>query len=171
MNERAEQGRRIVTLGYISAVHGVRGWVKVRSYTEPRDAVLKYQPWILAEGNSTLEVLAAKVQPRGIIAKLSGIESVEQARTLIGKTIGVVRNQLEDLPENEYYWADLVGLRVITLEGTLLGQVKNLMATGANDVLIVSGDRERLVPFVMEQYIKAVDIPGGTITVDWDPDF
>ena len=171
MNEQAEQDRQIVTLGYISGVHGVRGWVKVHSYTEPREAVLKYQPWILDEGRSTVKVLASKIQPRGVITRLAGIDTVEQARTMVGKTINIVRNQLEDLPENEYYWADLIGLKVTNLEGTELGQVKNLMATGANDVLVVAGEPEILVPFVMEQYIKMVDIPGGTITVDWNPDF
>ena len=171
MNEQADQDRRLVTLGHICAVHGVRGWVKIHSYTEPKEAVLKYQPWLLDDEASTVKVQASKIQPKGVIVKLDGFDSVEQARTMIGKTISIVREQLEVLPENEYYWADLIALRVVNLDGEELGQVKSLMATGANDVLVVAGAQERLIPFVMEQYIKTVDIPGGTITVDWDPDF
>ena len=171
MNEQAEQGQRIITLGYISAVHGVRGWLKIRSYTEPMNALLQYQPWTLDEAGSTAKVAASKIQPKGVIVKFDGVDTIEQARTLIGKTISVPRSQLKDLPNNEYYWADLIGLQVINLEGAELGQVRSLMATGANDVLVVAGEEETLVPFVMEQYIKTVDIPGGTITVDWDPDF
>ena len=145
--------------------------MKVRSYTEPMNAVLQYQPWTLDEDSSAVKVLASKLQPKGVIVKLEGIDAIEQARTLIGKTISVPRSQLTDLPDNEYYWADLIGLQVINLEGVELGQVRSLMATGANDVLVVAGEQETLVPFVMEQYIKTVDLPGGKITVDWDPDF
>ena len=171
MNEQVNQDQQLIMLGYISAVHGVRGWVKVHSYTEPRHSVLKYTPWLLDNGSSTVKVLATKNLPKTVVAKLDGIDSIEQARSMIGKTVSVVRAQLEVLPENEYYWTDLIGLRVINLEGTELGKVKSLMATGANDVLVVDGDQERLVPFVMEQYIKTVDIPGGKIVVNWDPDF
>lgn len=171
MNEQPEQGQRLITLAYISAVHGVRGWVKVHSYTEPRDSILEYQPWILDGDGGSIKVLASKIQRNGVIARLEGVETIEQARALIGTRISVRREQFKDLPENEYYWADLVGLRVVNLEGTELGLVKNLMATGANDVLVIAGEQEQLVPFVKGQFIKTVDIPGGKITVDWDPKF
>jgi 16S rRNA processing protein RimM len=171
MNEQAEPGQQLVKLAYISAVHGLRGWVKIYSYTEPKESVLNYQPWILDGNKGAVKVLASKLQSKGVIARLQGIETVEQARELIGTTISVPRSQFEDLPENEFYWEDLIGLKVVNLEGAVLGEVKSLMATGANDVLVVAGEQERVVPFVMEQFIKTVDIPGGTITVDWDPEF
>ncbi len=171
MNEQAEQGQRLVTLAYISAAHGIKGWVKVYSYTEPRDSVLDYEPWILGGDRGAVKVQASKIQSKGVIASLEGVETVEQAQALIGTTISVRRNQFQKLPDNEFYWTDLVGLRVVTLEGSELGQVRSLMATGANDVLVVEGEHELLVPFVMEQFIKTVDLPGGTITVDWDPKF
>ncbi len=160
-----------VALGYISAVHGIKGWVKVHSWTRPMEAILDYQPWLLGEQEKSVKILDGRKQAKGLVACLPGIEDREQAIALVGQQIFVRRDQMPATAENEYYWSDLEGLEVRTSKGELLGTVERLMETGANDVLVIRGQREHLVPFVQGQYVIRVDLDGGTIEVDWDPDF
>ena len=160
-----------VALGYISAVHGIKGWVKVHSWTRPMEAILDYQPWLLGDQQKSVKLLDGRKQGKGLVACLPGIEDREQAITLVGQQIFVRRDQMPATAENEYYWSDLEGLEVHTTEGELLGKVERLMETGANDVLVIRGQREHLVPFVQGQYVTRVDLDGGLIEVDWDPDF
>jgi 16S rRNA processing protein RimM len=165
---------RLVTLGRISGLHGVRGWLKVYSDTRPRENILSYSPWYLRRGREWEEVSLEHGCRQGklVLAKLRGCNDREAARELMGATIAVRRSQLrEGLAEDEYYWTDLEGLRVVTLEGVELGRVSHLMETGANDVLVVRGERERLLPWIWEQVIRDVDLEQGRITVDWDPEF
>lgn len=169
-----EPGRR-VPVGRIVGVFGVRGEVKLESWTEPRERIFDYQPWLLesAPGKfDTVDKVRGRKQGKGLVASLPGMEDRDQAVLLVGKDIFVDRGQLPPPAEGEYYWADLEGLEVFTTEGALLGRVSHLVATGANDVLVVrGGSKEHLLPFVMEHYVKEVDIPAGRIVVDWDPDF
>jgi len=160
-----------VALGYISAVHGIKGWVKVHSWTRPMEAILDYQPWLLGEQEKSVKILDGRKQAKGLVACLPGIEDREQAIALVGQQIFVRRDQMPATAENEYYWSDLEGLEVRTTKGELLGTVESLMETGANDVLVIRGQRQHLVPFVQGQYVIRVDLDGGTIEVDWDPDF
>jgi 16S rRNA processing protein RimM len=102
---------------------------------------------------------------------LPGFDDRERAATLVGQQICVGRDQMPPTEEGEYYWADLEGLRVVTTGGRELGRVDRMMETGANDVMVVSGDRERLIPFIQGQYVKRVDLEAELIEVDWDPDF
>ncbi len=111
------------------------------------------------------------VQGKGLVAKLKGCDDRESARDLIGALIQVRRGDLAELEPGEFYWADLLGLKVETLSGTELGAVDNLLETGANDVLVVRGDRERLIPFLQGQVVHDVDLDKQRIRVDWDPDF
>ena len=146
--------------------------MKVYSYTEPREAVLDYQDWLLGrEGRWQRVVLAeGKRHGKAVIARLEGIEDRDAAAELTGSDIGVVRDALPDPGEGHYYWADLEGLTVVHEDGTELGRVAYLMATGANDVLVVDGPHERLIPFVPEEVILDVDIAAGVIRVDWEWD-
>jgi 16S rRNA processing protein RimM len=105
------------------------------------------------------------------VAALEGIDSRELAAQWINHEVAVRCEQLLPLNEGEYYWADLIGLRVVTKEGVELGQVERLLETGANDVLVVQGERERLIPFLTGLVVKQVDLAQGLLTVDWDPDF
>jgi 16S rRNA processing protein RimM len=161
----------MVALGYISAVHGIKGWVKVHSWTRPLEAILDYQPWLLGEDRSSVKILDGRKQGKGLVACLPGIEDREQARTMVGQQIFVRREQMPATAEDEYYWSDLEGLEVHTTKGVLLGKVERLMDTGANDVLVIRGQREHLVPFVQGQYVSRVDLESGLIEVDWDPEF
>ena len=161
----------MVALGYISAVHGIKGWVKVHSWTRPLEALLDYQPWLLGEERKTVKILDGRKQGKGLVACLPGIQDREQARTMVGQQIFVRREQMPATAEDEYYWSDLEGLEVHTTKGVLLGKVERLMDTGANDVLVIRGQREHLVPFVQGQYVNRVDLESGLIEVDWDPEF
>jgi 16S rRNA processing protein RimM len=165
-------GRRIL-LGRVAGAFGVRGELKLLSWTDPRDALFRYQPWILRSGESEREVTGVRGRDTGkiVIATFPGVESREQAEAMFGTEIWVAREQLPPPAPGEYYWVDLEGLAVATVEGVELGTVSHLFDTGANAVMVVAGDRERLIPFVTGQYVTDVDIPGGRIVVDWDPDF
>jgi len=160
-----------VALGYISAVHGIKGWVKVHSWTRPIEAILEYQPWLLGVEKSPVKIIDGRKQGKGLVALLPGFEDREQAATLVGQQIFVGRDQLPATDEGEYYWSDLEGLEVRTTDGDVLGRVERLMETGANDVLVIRGQREHLVPFIQGQYVTRVDLEGGVIEVDWDPEF
>lgn len=160
-----------VALGYISAVHGIKGWVKVHSWTSPMEAIFEYQPWLLGEDRKPVEIVDGRKQGKGLAALLPGFDDREQAMTLVGQQIFVGRDQLPPAEEGNYYWSDLEGLEVHTMDGKVLGRVDRMMETGANDVMVIRGDRERLVPFIQGQYVKRVDLDAGLIEVDWDPDF
>ena len=160
-----------VALGYISAVHGIKGWVKVHSWTRPMEAILNYQPWLLGEEKRPVSIVDGRRQGKGMAALLPGMQDREQAMSLIGQQISVNRDQMTPTDKDEYYWSDLEGLEVHTLKGEILGRVDRLMETGANDVLIIRGEREHLVPFVQGQYVTNIDLVAGRMDVDWDPDF
>ena len=163
--------RILVTLGYVAGVHGIQGWVKIHSLTEPREAIFEYQPWLLGASLREVRLEQGKQHGNRLIALLEHTENREQAQALAGQPIAVFRDQFPDLPQGEFYWADLLGLAVRLADGRELGTIDNMLATGANDVMVVRGERERLIPFVPGQYVKDVDLAAGVVTVDWDPDF
>ena len=165
-------GRRIL-LGRVAGAFGVRGELKLLSWTEPRDALFRYQPWILRTGDTEREVSGVRGRDAGkaVVARFPGVEDRDQAEALVGAEIWVPREQLPPPGPGEYYWVDLEGLAVETVDGVRLGTVSHLFSTGANDVMVVAGERERLVPFVTGQYVQSVDFDAGRIVVDWDPDF
>lgn len=166
-----------ILVGRIGAPYGVRGWVKVHSFTESPQNILDYEPWYLrtaGKADAPWRVAAiedAKDHGKGIVAKFAGCDDRDAAALSAGTDIAIHRDQLPPAEEGEYYWVDLVGLKVLTLEGADLGRVDHLMETGANDVLVVVGERERLIPFVMGVIVKDVNIEAGLIRVDWDADF
>lgn len=163
--------RDFVELGRITGVHGVTGWVKIRSYTDDPADIFSYVPWYLDHGYGPREIrVAAKRTTGGLATRLEGVEDRDQAGSLVGAAILIRADQLPALPPGEYYWRQLLGMRVVTLAGADLGVVSRLMETGGNDVLVVTGDRERLIPYV-EHVIKSVDIAEQEIRVDWDPDY
>jgi 16S rRNA processing protein RimM len=163
-----------VTLGRISGAYGVKGWVKVYSETSPRENILAYAPWDLVRAGrrQRVEVKDGRPQGRVLVAWLEGCDDRDAAEALVGSEIQVPRTRLpDDLAPGEYYWADLVGLRVETLDGVELGRITRLFETGANDVIVVEGERERLLPYVWQQVVREVDLAAGVMRVDWDPDF
>lgn len=160
---------KTVTLGRIVGLYGVRGWVKVFSETAPIENIFRYQPWLV--DGADRQALEYRSHGKGLIARLNGCDDRDEARALIGRAIEVRRDQLPPPAADEFYWADLEGLEVETLDGRGLGRVSHLIETGANDVLVVRGDRERLIPFVWMQVVQDVDFALGRVRVDWDPEF
>ncbi len=161
-----------VILGRITGIFGVRGWVKVFSYTEPREAILDYGRWLLSKDGGWREAKLAEGKRHGktVIARIEGVNDRDEAETLIGIDIGVPREELPEAEAGHYYWADLEGLEVVRRDGSRVGTVAELLETGANDVMVVRGEREILIPFVMDRVIVGVDLAKGVITVDWDWD-
>jgi 16S rRNA processing protein RimM len=172
MSTGSVDSRRLL-VGRISGVFGVKGWVKVYSYTEPRDNIMNYPRWYLKRGGQwqPVELEAGRKHGKAVVVKLEGVDDRDAALALRDVDIAIDRAELERLGPEEYYWADLIGLRVVTLEGVELGRVGRLMETGANDVLVVEGDRERLIPYIRDQVIESIDLETGEIRVDWDPEF
>ena len=157
-----------VLIGSISGCHGVRGWLKVYSYTRPRENITRYRRWLI--DGQLYRVKAAK-HGKSVIAKLEGIDDRDAAARLVGKEIYLPRTSLPALEAGQYYWNDLIGMDVVNVEGDAFGTVSKLLETGAHDVLVIEGeDRQRLVPFVMDVYIKNVDFDNNTIHVDWHRD-
>ena len=168
----APDGR--VLLGRIVGLFGVDGWVKVESYTEPRARILQYRPWLLrtAGGETEVAQVRGRVQGKGLVAALPAVEDRDAAMDWVGAEIWVRRSALPRARPGEYYWIDLEGLEVVTADGVSLGTVSHLFSTGANDVLVVGdGERERMIPFVLKQFVREVNLDSGRIVVDWDPDF
>lgn len=172
----------VVALGRIVGLFGVRGWVKVYSYARPPERILAYKPWLIRteDGWKALALLEGRLHGKGIVASLEGYVDRDQAKTLVGTDIAVPMAQLPSLPEGEYYWVQLQGLRVVNLQGSELGVVTHLFETGANDVMSVApeetgaGERQRtdsrLIPYTPE-VVKKVDLDSGVMLVDWGADF
>jgi 16S rRNA processing protein RimM len=175
VNPEDDEKQKIVPIGHISGVHGISGWVKIYSMTEPRETIFEYQPWLVGERLEAIRVKQGKKHGKHLIAMLEKIEDRDQAESLVNRQIAIYRDQLPELTEKEFYWTDLLGLAVQLEDGTSFGTIRNMLATGANDVMVVQGllqgERERLIPFVPGQYVKSVDLEKGLIVVDWDPDF
>ena len=183
--DTAEKSEKLI-LGKISGVHGVQGWVKVYSWTDPMEAIVDYDPWYIrpqvpGAGNGKasawqkIRVKSGRKHGKTVIAKLEHCNDRDQALGYIGYEIAIEPGQLEALQnDNEYYWRDLIGLRVVNRQQEDLGVVKNLMETGVNDVLVVYSEndqRERLVPWTPGHAIDSVDLDSRVILVDWDADF
>lgn len=167
-----------VTLGRVAGVYGVKGWVRLHSFTRPIDNLLDYATWWIARGDGfEVNLVEGKLHAGGLIACISGpdgqtITDRDIAASLIGAEIQVDRSQLPEPDQGEYYWFDLVGLAVRNLEGVALGTVAGVTSNGAQDVLMLrDGEVERLIPFVQGPIIHSVSLQDGLIVADWQPDF
>jgi len=165
---------RRILLGRIHGAFGVRGEVKLESFTDPPVQVFRYQPWILRDARGVEREIAGargRATAKGVVALLPGVEDRDAADAMRGAELYVPRSALPPPAPGEYYWVDLEGLKVVNLEGIAFGTVSHLFSTGANDVMVVQGDRERMIPFVEPEYVRSVDFDAGLVTVDWDADF
>ncbi len=168
-----------ILLGHVLGVHGVKGWLKVFSHTSPRLKITDYSKWFLKikdENWTPFNVVGGRKQGKNIIALLEGVNDRNHVEALIGVKIAIRDDQLDGLSKNEYYWRDLIGLSVVTIQGVKLGQVDWVFDTGSNDVLVVKDQsgkevRERMLPFLFESVIKSIDLDKSQMIVDWDPEF
>ncbi|TAM12947.1 MAG: 16S rRNA processing protein RimM [Nevskiaceae bacterium] len=173
-----DAGARI-GLGRVAGTFGVRGWLRVESWTRPIDNLLDYPDWDLDSSVARkARLLEGRVHGRGLVVRIAlgedetPLEDCDRAAELVGARIAVPRSMLPPLPAGSYYWTDLVGLQVVGQEGVALGRVESVMETGAQDVMVVvdSADR-RLIPFVPGPIVEKVDLPGGVVTVNWAADY
>ncbi|MBO9490242.1 ribosome maturation factor RimM [Endozoicomonas sp. G2_1] len=169
-----------IILGKVGAVYGIKGWLKINSFTEFPEAIFDYAPWSLKLGGKeqSVQVTDWRRHNNGLIAKFAGIDDRDLAQTLVSAEILVDEQTLPDLPEGEFYWRDLIGMKVVTTKGYDLGEVTDIMETGANDVLVVKanrndgfGKKERLIPYLFDQVIDSICKQTKQINVDWDPGF
>ncbi|MDT7047696.1 ribosome maturation factor RimM [Providencia stuartii] len=169
-----------IVLGKLGAAYGIRGWLKVFSSTEHAESIFDYQPWFIQRSGQWqhIELEDWKHHNKDIILKLKGVDDRDAATLLTNFEIVVDSAQLPELDNNEYYWKDLMGCQVVTLQGYNLGTITDMMETGSNDVIMIKanlkdafGIKERLVPFLDGQVIKKVDLKSKLIEVDWDPGF
>lgn len=167
------QPDKLTVMGHVGVPFGVRGWIKVYTHTEAVDSLLNYPVWWVGLNGVWREykVLEAAAHPKTLVAHLAGCDDRSAAALLRGSEIAVPREALPQTGDNEYYWADLIGLAVENTQGYLLGRVTGLLETGANDVLVVrQDDQERLLPFV-DEVVLDVDYGLGRIRVEWGTDW
>ena len=178
MNATSAPVEDLIVIGKIVSVHGVRGDVKVYSFTDPIENLLDYRRWTLRRGEEIrrVELVKGRLQGKILVASLNGLTDREEARTYADFEICIDRSELPSLAGEEYYWFQLQGLVVINQLGQVLGRVDHLLETGANDVLVVKpfdgslDDRERLLPYTDPCVLK-VDLDAGEMQVEWDADF
>ncbi|OBT17309.1 ribosome maturation factor RimM [Vibrio sp. UCD-FRSSP16_10] len=175
----SEQNENIV-VGKLGATYGIRGWLKVHSFTDDAENIFNYSPWFLNQKGTWVEhkVESWKRHNKGYVCKLEGLDVREDAHLLTNFEISVAPSSLPELSEEEFYWRELFGMKVVTTKGYDLGEVTDMLETGSNDVLVVKanlkdafGQKERLIPFLEEQVIIKVDREAQRIEVDWDPAF
>ena len=169
----------VVPVGTVGRAHGVRGWVRVRSDMEPADELLRYDTWLLDRGGGWRPVTVRTARPHGrvLIVHLQGVDDRDAASELAGARLGLPRDALPALDEGRYYWVDLIGLEVVDEAGDPFGTVRDMIETGANDVMVVrphgpatpertrTGDR--IVPFIVGDVVREVDLEAGRIRVAW----
>lgn len=163
---------RIVTLGKIVGTFGVHGWMKVQSFTEPPENIFEYEKWRIRRGGqwSDVEVEDGRVTAKGVLVKLTGIQTPEDARLYSGIEIGVARSEMPPPAPGEYYWSDLEGLEARGNDGVVLGKVDHFRTTPGGDVIVVRGAKEHWIPFVKDRILK-VDLQAGFIVLDWAADW
>ncbi len=169
------QAFKPLIVGKLNGASGIKGWVKVYSYTDPKENILNYSPWYLKlDGQwQQVSILNGREQGKTVVAQLEGCNDRNTAESYRGVEIAIEESQLPQLEEGEYYWRDLIGLTVVNMAGKELGTVKKMMETGANDVLVVktASKEELLIPYVPEYSVMKVDLESKQITVDWELDY
>jgi 16S rRNA processing protein RimM len=168
-----QENKPQIIVGRIGGANGVRGWIKIMSYTRPKVNIFTYSPWLIHVDETWQEIDIEEFQQRGerLLVKISGIDNPEDARIYMNCDLAITREQLPALEEGEYYWHDLIGLEVLNQDEMNLGEVSKVSETGANDVLVVNeigkNKKKILIPLVMDVYVKKVDLIAKTIYVDW----
>ena len=164
---------RLIEVGRLGAAHGVRGWLRVQSFTDPPQRLFEWHRWRLqSEGGASREVKLSEARPQGNgwIAKLEGVDERDAASRLAGQMVLVEREELPPTQGREHYRSDLLGFEARNLEGAVLGVVDHFVDTPGNAVMVIKGARENLVP-VSSQHLGSVDKDARRVIVDWPEDF
>ena len=161
-----------VCVGHILGAQGIKGEVRVFSNTDPRENIVGYSPWqVEIDGQLKTVEVSGRLQGKNVIANIVGVDDRNQATALTGCKIYILQEQLPLLQNDEYYWSDLIGMEVKSMQAEALGTVDSMMETGASDVMVVKGDRERLIPFVMKDIVQEIDLVKKQMIVDWQADY
>ncbi|EEY73380.1 16S rRNA processing protein RimM [Grimontia hollisae CIP 101886] len=180
LKEKDMSEQEKVVVGKLGASYGIRGWLKVFSYTENAENIFSYSPWFIKVRGEWQEFSLEdwKRHNQGYVGKLKGLDQREDAQALTNAEIAINAEVLPELSDEEFYWRELYGMEVATTKGYNLGKVTDILETGSNDVLVVQanpkdafGQKERLIPFLDGQVIKSIDRSAQRIEVDWDPGF
>ena len=155
-----------VELGRVVGAFGIKGWVRLRSYTDPPEGVLRYRQWFI--GGREWRVVEGRGQGDTVVAALEGLQDRDAAAALRGATIEVPRSALPEPKRGEFYWTDVLGSEVVSTAGAKLGTLQSVTSNGAPDVMVVAGERERLIPFVVGPIVKSVDPAAKQIVVEWE---
>lgn len=175
MGQNHNASSKLIIIGSVGAPFGVHGWVKINSYTEPKENILQFNNWILIDNQSQLNqinapIIEIKQLHSKFIALFKNITDCNQASLLTNKQIAIPRESLPELPDNQYYWEDLVNCNVYNLSEQYLGVVDHLFSTAANDVVVVKNDinnKEYLIPYSLGDFIIDINLEKQIITVDW----
>lgn len=186
-----ERREDVVPIGVIGRPHGVRGAMHIHSHMEPMEEILQHGDWLVEESAQpgawrSRKVRAARGHGNGFVAEFADIADRDAAAALTGARLGLPRNALPALDEGQYYWVDLIGLEVVSETGEPLGVVGEMMATGANDVMLINrpvgattpsvdaraarGTAALAIPFVTGEVVREVDLDAGRIRVAWFPE-
>lgn len=159
-----------ITVGKVGAPYGIKGYLKIHSFTEWVGTIFEYTPWYLKNENGwqSIKVTDGREHGKGIIAKFEGLNTPESARALTGKIIGIKRSQLPQLQKDEYYWSDLEGLTVINQDGKVLGKIIYILETGSNDVLVIKDEKEHAIPYLPGSVVLSVDLVKREMHVNWE---
>ena len=165
---QAETGQ--IQVGRIAGVYGIKGWLKIESYTRPPENILDFEYWLVGSADLWHEyrLCNTRYQGKSMRVALQGIGDRDAASQLVGNEIRINREQLPSLSTGEYYWVDLLGMQVINLQGRQLGTLNRILETGANDVLEVEGEKRLLIPLVWDRYVRKIDLHAKIIEVDWE---
>lgn len=162
----------LIEIGHIVGPHGVKGQVRVFSNTSPRKNIVTYSPWLIEQhGIKKTHKVSGHCQGKNVVASIEGVVDRDQAQAMAGAKVFINNSQLPPLAEGDFYWNQLIGLQVISTSGNNFGVIDHMLETGANDVMVLQGERERLIPYVMDEVIKSIDLLKKQVVVDWDADF
>lgn len=172
MNSSVDKAKYIV-IGRIGSTYGIKGWLKLQSFTASQLDILDYQPWYYKDKGEwvVFECDEHKASPERMLIHVKGYDSPEHAKQLTGIELATTRSQLPKLPENEFYWHDLIGLDVYTKEHVLLGSITNILSNAAHPLLEIEGEKQHLVPLLFDKFIIEVDLSKNKVIADWDPEF
>ncbi|MEQ8314245.1 MAG: ribosome maturation factor RimM [Gammaproteobacteria bacterium] len=168
-----------VVLGKIGKTYGIKGWLRINSFTSPPENILEYESLgvSLGETTRTVRIDQSKQQNNKLLVHFDGIDDPETAQELTGANLWVDAAALPVLEAGSYYWHELQGMLVVNQQQELLGKVDSLLETGANDVLVVAptkdsiDTRERLIPYLREKVVQEVDKEANQIKVDWEASY
>lgn len=162
----------LICVGHVLGPQGLKGWVRVYSHTSPRENIVNYSPWWLQrEDDYEAFEIEGRKHGKHVLARLRGVDDRDAAQALVGRRLFIRAAQLPGLEAGEYYWSDLIGMTVENLDAEPLGRVSSMLETGADDVMVLEGDRQRLIPFVLDEIVHEVDLGKRRLVVDWSPDY